>query len=186
MKPGPITATSRQDDRVLVEVVVEGEWCAVVVDHPLQELLVHGVLLVADEGLLVRYLHEEQVLVAARALGVDRRAEPDRVDAADLGRPRAHLALHVRPVLVTEILREAEEHDVLEHQCSPRSVIRSAAQPARRRAGWRSGPWPASPPVTGTSRSAVRRRSARRARAAADAGARGRAPARGPACRGSR
>src|SRR4051794_7512321 len=118
---------SGQDDRLIGEVVVERERRAVVVDDPLKELLVHRVLLVSDERLLVGQLHVQQVLVAASALGVDRGAEPDRVDAADLRRPRPHHALHVRPVLVAEVLGEAEEHDVLEHQGNPRSVIRSTS-----------------------------------------------------------
>src|SRR3954462_2686806 len=75
---------SGQDDGLRVEGVVERQRRAVVVDDPLKELLVTRVLLVWDERLLVGELHVQQVLVAASALGVDRRAEPDRVDAADL------------------------------------------------------------------------------------------------------
>src|SRR3954471_12068178 len=118
---------SGKDDGFRVEVVVESQRRAVVVDDPLKELLVHRVLLVTDQRVDIGGLHVKKVLVAASALGVDRRAEPDRVDAADLGRPRPHHALHVRPVLVAEVLGKAEEHDVLKHQGSPRSVIRSAS-----------------------------------------------------------
>src|SRR4051794_19607361 len=66
---------SGQDDGLLVEVVVEREWCAVAVEHPLKEVLVHRVLLVEHQRVDVGDLHEQQVLVAASAFGVEGRSE---------------------------------------------------------------------------------------------------------------
>src|SRR3954447_5780646 len=60
-----LRATDSEHDGLVGEVVVERQRRAVVVDDPLQELLVHRVLLVADERLLVGELHVQQVLIAA-------------------------------------------------------------------------------------------------------------------------
>src|SRR5215467_8062966 len=116
------------EDGAVVQDVVEGQGGAISFNDPVIELNVDRVSAVRVHGLDVGKFGVEKVAVAAVARSGDIGAQAALGHQADLLRPRADHLPHLRDLVLAQLTREAEQHDVL--QCHCRSFIAAPLRPS--------------------------------------------------------
>src|SRR5215813_3735320 len=113
MSGGPLNSFGHEDG-VIVQDVVEGERCAFVVNDPIIEPNVHGMRSIGVHGFHVGKFGVEQVTVATVPRAGDVRAEAAFGHEADLLGPGPNHLPHFRDLFLSQLAREAEQHDVLQ------------------------------------------------------------------------